>query len=83
MFFIGHNGHYYCGLRVLTCTCCDGICGPQRGCNCLPCQQLDQEEATRSQTKKPCSSTELVDSWVWANKPCKFNITVVIPTNCV
>ena len=38
----GASGHYYCGLRVLTCPCCDGICGPQNGCNCWPCQNLDK-----------------------------------------
>ena len=34
----GETGHYYCGQAVLSCPCCDGICGPNHGCNCLPCQ---------------------------------------------
>lgn len=65
--FIGESGHYYCGLRVLTCPCCDGICGPQRGCNCGPCQKLDKDEAIRIEieTKKPSPSQPQIESWVW------------------
>jgi len=44
MYFSGEDGHYYCGMKVLSCLCCDGICGPQHGCNCTPCQKLDEEE---------------------------------------
>ena len=40
----GETGHYYCGLGVLNCSCCDTYCGPHDGCNCGPCQQLEREE---------------------------------------
>ena len=33
-------GKHYCGQRVLQCTCCNGICGPN-GCNCPDCMMLD------------------------------------------
>lgn len=49
------NGHYavkshitmrfHCGEMVLNCKCCDGVCGPSKGCNCEACQELDLEFA--------------------------------------
>ncbi|XP_054270101.1 E3 ubiquitin-protein ligase HERC2 isoform X2 [Macrosteles quadrilineatus] len=74
----GHSGHYYCGLRVLTCACCDGICGPQRGCNCGPCQQLDQEEVCRTQQHKPQPSQYLLDRWEWANTQCRKELETCV-----
>ena len=38
---LGTIGKYYCGKRVLDCRCCDGNCGPTKGCNCADCMQLD------------------------------------------
>ena len=35
------NGKFYCGERVLECNCCDGVCGPNGGCNCADCMVLD------------------------------------------
>lgn len=66
------SGHYYCGMRVLTCPCCDGICGPQSGCNCGPCQKLDREEAEREMEtgQGTCpSSQSLLDGWTWGPQP--------------
>lgn len=72
IFFIGDSGHYYCNQRVLSCPCCDGICGPQSGCNCIPCQKLDEEEASRVTTfVENCIPTEhMIDSWLWGPQPC-------------
>ncbi|XP_015113813.1 E3 ubiquitin-protein ligase HERC2 [Diachasma alloeum] len=77
----GDSGHYYCNLRVLSCLCCDGICGPQSGCNCGPCQKLDEEEAALDEemaaalvraTEKsfPLAHTTM-DSWLWSTKPSR------------
>lgn len=59
-------------MRVLTCPCCDGICGPQSGCNCGPCQKLDREEAEREfesgQSSTPPSSS-LLEGWRWGPQP--------------
>nr|CAD7262173.1 unnamed protein product [Timema shepardi] len=65
------SGHYYCGLRVLTCPCCDGICGPNTGCNCPACQRLDQEEAARTELRgtTPLPSLPQIDSWTWGPQP--------------
>ncbi|GJQ69394.1 HERC2 [Trypoxylus dichotomus] len=66
----GELGKYYCGLRVLTCTCCDGICGPTNGCNCQPCQKLDAEEQNAKQEEKRLPSPQfLLDSWTWGPQP--------------
>ncbi|KAK7864133.1 hypothetical protein R5R35_007650 [Gryllus longicercus] len=67
----GETGRYYCGLRVLMCACCDGICGPQTGCNCAPCQRLDREEAARNEAKtvSPPMSQPQLDSWIWGPQP--------------
>ncbi|XP_060526978.1 E3 ubiquitin-protein ligase HERC2 [Cylas formicarius] len=68
----GEFGKYYCGRRVLTCTCCDGICGPQSGCNCAPCQKLDAEKAARTAKDKeeviPRTET-LLERWAWGPQP--------------
>ncbi|XP_030756884.1 E3 ubiquitin-protein ligase HERC2 [Sitophilus oryzae] len=67
----GEFGKYYCSQRVLTCTCCDGICGPQSGCNCTPCQKLDAEKAIQNLNKKefvPLIET-LLDQWAWGPQP--------------
>ncbi|KAL8607282.1 hypothetical protein ACOMHN_047613 [Nucella lapillus] len=68
----GSTGNYYCGMKVLSCQCCDGSCGPNTGCNCPPCQQLDQEEAVLvgpGEEWEPKSSQPLVDSWTWGPQP--------------
>ncbi|KAL1491483.1 hypothetical protein ABEB36_012074 [Hypothenemus hampei] len=67
----GEFGKFYCGQRVLTCTCCDGICGPQSGCNCHPCQKLDAEKASQITVKKEkIPQTEaLINQWAWGPKP--------------
>lgn len=39
---IGSSGKYYCGGRLETnCSCCNGHCGPDNGCNCRLCMALD------------------------------------------
>lgn len=41
---IGSSGKYYCGGRfAANCGCCDGVCGPDNGCNCESCMRLDIE----------------------------------------
>ncbi|CAF3927391.1 unnamed protein product [Rotaria sp. Silwood1] len=43
---IGLSGKYYCGgyLDYMHCRCCDGRCGPNNGCNCSACMELDIEK---------------------------------------
>ena len=39
---IGATGKYYCGQNIGTCAdCCNNQCGPDSGCNCIACMQLD------------------------------------------
>ena len=67
----GATGKYYCGMKLLSCNCCDGHCGPNNGCNCGPCSQLDKEEEERKVevTRKPKPSGPLIDSWTWGQQP--------------
>ncbi|KAK7097783.1 E3 ubiquitin-protein ligase HERC2-like isoform X3 [Littorina saxatilis] len=67
----GSTGQYYCNMKVLTCQCCDGSCGPNNGCNCPPCQQLDKDEASLLDAKdeEPKPSQPLIDSWTWGQQP--------------
>ncbi|XP_044262446.1 E3 ubiquitin-protein ligase HERC2 isoform X2 [Tribolium madens] len=66
----GEFGKYYCNQKVLTCTCCDGICGPSTGCNCPPCQRLDAEDTTEKDRAEPLPSTEaLLGQWAWMPQP--------------
>ncbi|XP_017782464.1 PREDICTED: E3 ubiquitin-protein ligase HERC2 isoform X2 [Nicrophorus vespilloides] len=71
---------YYCGLRVLTCTCCDSICGPMSGCNCLPCQKLDAEESKQSDPDNvpPCLPQYILNSWTWGPQPNQDQLTTLI-----
>jgi len=59
-------------MRVLSCVCCDGICGPQQGCNCTSCQKLDEEETARTTAivEKIVSTRRIMDSWLWGPQPC-------------
>ena len=69
--FLGDTGKYYCGMKLLSCNCCDGHCGPNNGCNCGPCAQLDKEEEERKAeiSQKPKPSGPMIDSWTWGQQP--------------
>ncbi|XP_020707195.2 E3 ubiquitin-protein ligase HERC2 isoform X3 [Athalia rosae] len=76
----GDSGHYYCNLRVLSCLCCDGICGPQSGCNCGPCQKIDAEEAalTAALSENRIPAQSVMDSWLWGPQPSVADLTTCI-----
>ncbi|CAM1314857.1 Uncharacterised protein at_DN1722, partial [Pycnogonum litorale] len=67
----GKSSKHYCGLRNLMCDCCDGICGPDDGCNCSSCRLLDKEENDRKliEDRKPPASKPVIDSWIWGLQP--------------
>lgn len=67
LLIIGETGKYYCGLRLLSCTCCNGYCGPTDGCNCTACQALDLEDKTRRDRfmARGKSSQTILNSWTW------------------
>ena len=40
----GTSGKFYCGEKSdVTCSGCDGRCGPSNGCQCTHCMKLDME----------------------------------------
>jgi len=62
LLFPGENSKHYCGKRVLTCHCCNGVC-EEPGCNCTACAQLDvSQEEVMSQHKH---SEQVISSWTW------------------
>lgn len=71
----GECGKFYCNQRVLTCACCDGICGPLTGCNCHPCQKLDLEETLRKEKERepPPNTGFLLEKWAWTPQTSKSN----------
>ncbi|KOB65005.1 putative E3 ubiquitin-protein ligase HERC2 [Operophtera brumata] len=70
---LGDSGKYYCGLRILTCTCCDGLCGPHSGCACSPCTALSAEEEHRislqNQLIAPPPASQVIDDLKWKLDP--------------
>ncbi|CAK1599489.1 unnamed protein product [Parnassius mnemosyne] len=70
---LGDSGKYYCGLRILTCTCCDGLCGPHSGCACAACSALSSEEeqrvAIQSKLVVPSPSIQVIDDLKWKQDP--------------
>ncbi|XP_028033518.1 probable E3 ubiquitin-protein ligase HERC2 [Bombyx mandarina] len=70
---LGDSGKYYCGLRILTCTCCDGLCGPHSGCACVPCTALSVEEEHRisilTKYVNPPTSLQIIDDLKWKQDP--------------
>ncbi|XP_013183359.2 probable E3 ubiquitin-protein ligase HERC2 [Amyelois transitella] len=70
---LGDSGKYYCGLRILACTCCDGLCGPHSGCACSPCSLLSTEEELRhkihSKLNAPPPSIQVIDDLKWKQDP--------------
>ncbi|XP_045542472.1 probable E3 ubiquitin-protein ligase HERC2 [Papilio machaon] len=70
---LGDSGKYYCGLRNLTCTCCDGLCGPHSGCACASCAALSSDEERRlaleAKLVAPPSSVWYIDGIKWKQEP--------------
>ncbi|XP_060607143.1 E3 ubiquitin-protein ligase HERC2-like [Ruditapes philippinarum] len=58
-------------MKLLTCTCCDGHCGPENGCNCDACAALDKEEEENGAelARKPPPAGPMIDSWTWGEEP--------------
>ena len=76
----GETGKFYCGRRILKCTCCNGHCGPNNGCNCEPCQKLDQEDREQKEEdeRAPPAAGPLMDSWTWGDQPTPEQLREVL-----
>lgn len=75
----GETGKFYCGRHILKCSCCDGHCGPD-GCNCDPCQKLDQEDREQKEEdeRSPPAAGPLIDSWTWGDQPSTEQLRQVL-----
>ena len=83
----GDSGDYYCGRKVLSCDCCDGICGPKIGCNCESCQSLDQGAGTpvndNNCSRQPYStgsSQTIIGGWTWGEQPTQQQLRECLDT---
>lgn len=64
-------------FQILTCTCCDGLCGPHSGCACAPCTALSTEEELRASIQSkivaPQPSLQVIDDIKWKLDPGEIN----------
>lgn len=76
------DGKYYCGAQVLSCSCCEGICGPTSSCVCDSCQLVpgslevvDEGQNHQGKIFNNSSTSELCfESWMWGAVPGKLKI---------
>ena len=69
------NGKFYCGQPVLSCECCDIICGPCQGCNCDSCQALQTYETEKDKDKRDCPPLlHPPKSWFWKEEISKEHL---------
>lgn len=69
------NGKFYCGQSVLSCECCDVICGPNGGCNCNSCQTLQIYETEKEKDKQHCPPLlHPPKSWFWKDEISKDHL---------
>ncbi|XP_026481651.1 probable E3 ubiquitin-protein ligase HERC2 [Ctenocephalides felis] len=66
---LSESGKHYCGMMVLNCLCCDGICGPNKGCNCSACKALDEEISVIKGQNEYIPSEQYMDTWLWGPPP--------------
>ena len=60
------NGRYYCGQPVLSCECCDSVCGPTQGCNCDSCKATQKHQMEKDKDKRNCPPLlHPPKSWFW------------------
>lgn len=73
--YLRGDGKYYCGGKLLNCSCCEGICGPTSSCVCDSCQivpaSLELSEVYQNHQEKvnENSSEFCFESWMWGPAP--------------
>lgn len=75
--YLRNDGKYYCGGKVLNCSCCDGTCGPTSSCVCDYCQlvpaSLELADDVQNHHEKVNDSAALgesyFESWMWGPIP--------------
>lgn len=72
---------YFCGAKVLNCSCCDQICGPFSSCVCDACQMVpgslelsdDVQNHHEKISDNVSTSESYFESWMWGPIPGKLN----------
>ncbi|KAG5682891.1 hypothetical protein PVAND_012209 [Polypedilum vanderplanki] len=75
--YLRSDGKYYCGAKILNCSCCDGVCGPASSCVCDSCQlvpaSLELPDDFQNHQEKAndfsFSSESCFESWMWGPIP--------------
>lgn len=83
--YLRSDGKYYCGGKVLNCSCCEGICGPTSACVCEACQlvpgSLELAEDIQNHHEKvndnTASSELCFESWMWGPIPGNFHNSLI------
>ncbi len=78
--YLRSDGKYYCGAKVLNCSCCEGICGPQSSCVCESCQLLPNTSEIHDDLQNQerpndfsINSEACFESWMWGPIPGTLN----------
>lgn len=76
--YLRSDGKYYCGGKVLTCSCCEGVCGPTSSCVCDACQLVPAslelgDDVLQNHHEKindnTATSESCFESWMWGPIP--------------
>jgi E3 ubiquitin-protein ligase HERC2 len=72
-----NDGKYYCGAKVLNCSCCEGVCSTASSCVCDSCQLVpaslelpDDFQNHQEKIDDFCFTSEsCFESWMWGPIP--------------
>lgn len=75
----GADGRYFCGAKVLNCSCCEKVCGPKSSCVCDACamvpESLELSDEVQNHHEKVndniSTSESYFESWMWGPIPGK------------
>lgn len=83
--FVRSDGKYFCGAKVLDCSCCDGICSSTSSCICVACQLIETDDINKKlasgsdEIDNGFSSSEVFfDSWMWGAVPGLIYIIITM-----
>lgn len=85
--YLRSDGKYYCGGKLLNCSCCEGICGPTSSCVCDSCKLVptslelaDEIQNHHEKINDNTASSELYfESWMWGPIPGKLANVWTVP----
>lgn len=81
--YLRSDGKYFCGGKVLNCSCCDRICSPSSSCVCDSCQLVpgslelndDIQNHQEKMNDNASTSESCFESWMWGPIPGKIDFS--------